>query len=182
MNISSTFCNSYLILQAQGFIKGKLMKISVLFSSPHYALILWHCSWVRQLPLVTQEFIRRLCLRRGFVSQPHRLGLTWNLPCTVFDCICALHLALVGNVSGEGQVLPRKDCFFLGLFEDLVETWNLTLCWKRKVIIIWVSWFRKGTAKLLIVEALISLLWISVVSGGWLEKEVTLKQIAVWID
>lgn len=52
----------------------------------------------------------------------------------VFDCICTLHLALIGNGPGEGQELPRKDCFFLGLFEDLVETWDLAVCWKRKVI------------------------------------------------
>lgn len=52
----------------------------------------------------------------------------------VFDCVCTLHLALIGNGSGEGQVLPRKDCFCLRLFEDLVEMWYLAGCWKRKVI------------------------------------------------
>lgn len=53
---------------------------------------------------------------------------------------------------------------------------------KGDKIISRVSWFSKDIAKLLIVEALLSLLWISVVSDGWLEKEVTLKQIGVWID
>lgn len=90
MNISNTSFNSYLVLQAQGFIKGKPMKISVLLTSPYYALSLWHCSWVRQLPLFTQEFIRTLCLCGGFVLQPQSLGLTWNLPSTKFLIVSAL--------------------------------------------------------------------------------------------
>lgn len=76
----------------------------------------------------------------------------------------------------------QKRLLFPRIIWGLGENVKFGTVLEEKVIIIWVSWFRKGTAKLLIVEALISLLWISVVSGGWLEKEVTLKQIAVWID
>lgn len=79
--------------------------------------------------------MRRLCLCRGFESQPHRMGPHLEFAFhKVFHCVCTLHLALIGNGSGEGQVLPRKDCFGLGLFEDSVEMLDLAGCWKRKVI------------------------------------------------
>lgn len=114
-------------------------------------------SWFWSLRIL----LRRLCVSRAALCPSHtgRFSLVICLPQSRLGnhnlwLYLTLDLALIGNGSGEGKVLPRKDYFFLGLFQDLVETLSLALCWKRKVIklLFESSWFLKDTAKLLIVE------------------------------